>query len=421
MNILLKSARIIAPQSEYHSKSLDILIQNGIISDIADTVSPPEGTEIVQLKNLHVSPGWLDTSVCFGEPGYEDRETITNGLKTAAKSGFTAVLVNPNTYPVADTNADISFLISRSKDHATALHPIGALTAKSESVDLAELYDMKNAGAVAFGDYQVPVSNPNLLKIALQYTSNFGGLVLSFPQENRISGKGVMNEGTTSTRLGLKGIPALAEELQVARDLFLLEYTGGKLHIPTISTARSAELIGNAKAKGLDVSCSVAIHNLFFTDAVLEEFDTSYKVLPPLRGQEDTAALIEGLKNGIIDFVTSDHNPVDVEHKNVEFDHAMYGSTGLESAFGALASLLGAESATQLLSKGRSRFGLMEHLIARGQKADLTLFDPDTEYTFGREHILSTSKNSAFNGQKLKGKVYGCIANGIAEINTKQQ
>ncbi|MGS2738581.1 dihydroorotase [Sinomicrobium sp. M5D2P17] len=416
MNILLKSARIIHPQSEYHSKSLDILIKDGIISEIADTVSPPGDTEIVQLKNLHVSRGWLDTSVSFGEPGYEDRETIDNGLKTAAKSGFTTVLVNPNTFPVADTNADIAFLKSKAQNHTTSLYPIGSLTAKSESIDLAELFDMKNAGAVAFGDYQKPVSNPNLLKIALQYTGNFGGLVLSFPQENKIAGKGVMNEGIISTRLGLKGIPALAEELHIARDLFILEYTGGKLHIPTISTAKSVHLIREAKEKGLDVSCSVAIHNLFFTDEILEEFNTNYKLLPPLRGKKDISALLEGLKEGVIDFVTTDHNPIDTEHKNVEFDHAMYGSIGLESAFGALRTLLDTDTVVTLLSKGRSRFGLEENDILPGQKADLTLFDPDTEYDFSEADILSMSKNSAFTGQKLKGRVYGSIANGKPEI-----
>ncbi|MGS2764760.1 dihydroorotase [Sinomicrobium sp. M5D2P9] len=416
MNILLKSARIIHPQSEYHNKSLDILIKDGIISEIADTVSPPEDTKIVQLKNLHVSPGWLDTSVSFGEPGYEDRETIYNGLKTAAKSGFTAVLVNPNTHPVADTNADIAFLKAKAQDHTTSLYPIGALTVKSESVDLAELFDMKNAGAVAFGDYQKPVSNPNLLKIALQYAGNFGGLVLSFPQENKIAGKGVMNEGVISTRLGLKGTPALAEELQVARDLFILEYTGGRLHIPTISTAKSVQLIREAKEKGLDVSCSVAIHNLFFTDEILEEFNTNYKLLPPLRGKKDTKALLKGLQEGVVDFVTSDHNPIDVEHKNVEFDHAMYGSIGLESAFGALRTLLDTDTVITLLQKGRSRFGLEENDIRPGQKADLTLFDPDTGYDFSESDIFSMSKNSAFTGQKLRGRVYGSIANGKPEI-----
>lgn len=417
MNILLKSAKVIHPQSEYHNKSLDILIREGTISEIADTITPPENTEVIQRENLHVSPGWLDSSVSFGEPGFEDRETIDNGLKTAAKSGFTAVMVNPNTFPVADTNADIAFMKAKAQNHATALYPIGALTAKSEGVDLAELFDMRNAGAVAFGDYKNPINNPNLLKIALQYTRNFDGLALSFPQENKIAGKGVMNEGTVSTRLGLKGIPALAEELHIARDLFILEYTGGKLHIPTISTAKSVQLIREAREKGLDVSCSVAIPNLLFTDEALQEFNTNFKLLPPLRGREDTEALVAGLKEGIIDFVTSDHNPIDVEHKNVEFDRAMYGSIGLESTFGALRTILNTENAVSLLCGGRSRFGIEENDIRVGQKADLSLFDPEGEYTFSKTNILSLSKNSAFIGQNLKGRVYGVISNGRAEVS----
>lgn len=416
MNILLKSAKVIRPQSEYHNKPLDILISNGTISEIAESITPSEETEIVQRRNLHVSPGWLDSSVSFGEPGYEDRETIDNGLKTAAASGFTAVIVNPNTFPVADTNADIAFLKASAQNRTTNLYPMGALTAKSESIDLAELFDMKSAGAVAFGDYKKPVSNPNLLKIALQYARNFDGLVLSFPQENKIAGKGVMNEGSTSTRLGLKGIPALAEELHIARDLFILEYTGGKLHIPTISTAKSVQLIREAKEKGLDITCSVSIPHLLFTDEVLQQFNTNYKLMPPLRSKEDTKALIQGLREGIIDFVTSDHDPIDIEHKNVEFDRAMYGSTGLESAFGALRTIMDTESAVSLLCKGRSRFGIAENDIRVGQKADLSLFDPEEEYTFGESDILSHSKNSAFIDQKLKGRVYGIISNGKSVI-----
>ena len=276
---------------------------------------------------------------------------------------------------------------------------------------------MSNAGAVAFYDYKKPIANPNLMKIALQYASNFNGLVCSFPQENKISGKGVVNEHITSTKLGLKGNPALAEELQVARDLFLLEYTGGKLHIPTISTAKSVELIREAKKKKLDVSCSVAIHNLFFTDDVLADFNTNYKVLPPLRTKDDTDALVAGLKDGTIDMVTSDHNPIDIEFKKIEFDHADYGSIGLESAFGALQNIFTIKKTIDLLVKGKSRFGVENTSINTGNKADMSLFNPETKYTFTRENIQSRSKNAIFEGVTLKGKVYGIISNNKAIIN----
>src|SRR5690606_34676579 len=277
-------------------------------------------------------------------------------------------------------SSDIVFLKERGIGKATSIHPIGALTKNSEGIDLAELFDMKNAGAVAFFDFKKQVSNPNLLKIALLYVQHFDGLIFSFPQDGSIKGTGVAHEGDVSTALGLKGIPALAEELQIVRDLFILEYTGGKLHIPTISTAASVKLIANAKKKGLDVTCSVAIHNLFFSDQELKEFDTHFKVSPPLRSKTDCKALIKGLKDGTVDFVTSDHVPIDIEHKRLEFDNALDGTLGLESAFGALNSLFGAEESVALLTKGRVRFTLEAAAFKGGAKANLTLFDPDEAY-----------------------------------------
>ncbi|WP_299385875.1 dihydroorotase family protein [uncultured Lacinutrix sp.] len=411
MNVLIKSATIIDSKSDFHNTTQDILIEKGKIYKIAETIENTNNYKEINLDNLHVSQGWFDSSVCFGEPGFEDRETIENGLKTAAKSGFTTVAMEANTHPIIDTNASIAFINMKAQNNAVTLLPIGALTKNSESVDLAELYDMSTAGAVAFSDYKKPITNPNLLKIALQYASNFGGLVCSFPQENRISGNGVMNENITSTSLGLKGNPSLAEALQVARDLYLLEYTGGKLHIPTISTAESVDLIRNAKMKKLDVTCSVAVHNLCLTDSELEDFDTHYKVSPPLRTQSDIDALIEGVKDGTIDMVTSDHNPITIESKKIEFDYADYGTIGLESAFGALQTLFSTKKTVQLLTKGKSRFNVESSIIAEGITADLTLFNPDTKYTFTTSNINSTSKNSLFLNKDLKGEVYGIIAN----------
>jgi len=413
MNALLKSATIVDSKSDFHHQTLDILIEDGTISKISKRISNPNNYPEIRLDNLHVSQGWFDSSVSFGEPGYEERETIANGLQVAASSGFTSVVLNANTNPIIDTNADITFLLSKSKNHAVNLLPLGALTKESKSEDLAELFDMHSVGAVGFYDYQKPITNPNLLKIALQYASNFNGLVFSFPQESKISGLGVMNEHVNSTKLGLKGNPALAEELHIARDLFILEYTEGKLHIPTISTAKSVALIRDAKAKGLDVTCSVAIHNLVFTDDALHDFDTNFKVLPPLRTHQDVDALIEGIKDGTIDMVTTDHNPIDIEHKKVEFDHAMYGTIGLESAFGALQTLFTTKKSIQLLTKGKERFSIKTSKIAEGEQADLTLFNPDINYTFTKNDIRSTSKNSCFISKALKGKAYGIVANNM--------
>ena len=412
MNILLKSAKIInALNKDLHLKKRDILVKNGIIEKIAAKITTPKATKVVDLKNLHVSLGWFDSSVSFGEPGYEERETISNGLKTAAKSGFTDVVLNPNTHPAPDSSSDIVFLKNASQGYATNLYPLGTLTANAKGEDLAELYDMGNAGAVGYYDFKLPITNSNLLKIALQYVQNFDGLVYSQPMDTKIAGKGMVNEGTVSTKLGLKGIPALAEELQIVRDLFILEYTGGKLHIPTISTSNSVKIIADAKKKGLDISCSVAIHNLYFTDEVLEEFDTTYKVMPPLRTKKDAKALIKGLNDGIIDFVTTDHIPLNIELKRVEFDNATYGTIGLESAFGLLNQIFDIGKTITFLTKGKERYNLESNNLVEGNKACLTLFNPDGEYIFEKENILSTSKNSMAIGETLKGRVYGIVNN----------
>lgn len=412
MTTLLKSATIIDASSPYHKQQKDILITNGFIDKIANSISAKKEYEVVDLPNLHVSCGWFDTSVSFGEPGYEERETIENGLLTAAKSGFTAVAITSNTHPIIDSKSDVEFLINKGSSSNVRIFPIAALSKNSEGKEMAELYDMKKSGAVAFGDYNKPVSNDNLLKIALQYAQNFDGLILSFPKNNAIAGEGIVNEGVNSTSLGLKGAPALAEHLQIARDLFLLEYTGGKLHIPTISTAKSVQLIKDAKKKGLQVSCSVASHHLALTDDELSGFDSNVKVNPPLRVKSDAKALQKGIKDGTIDMITSDHNPIDIENKKLEFSLALDGTLGLESLFGAVNPILDLETTIEKLTVyPRAVFGLEKTQITKGAKADITLFNPDESYIFSEEHILSTSKNSAFIGKELEGKVYGIYAN----------
>lgn len=409
MKVLLKSVTIIDASSPFHNTVQHIFVDNGRITTISKDPITEKATMV--FEGGYVSQGWTDSSVCLGEPGFEVRETIANGLQVAAKSGFTHVCVNPLTHPVVDNDMGVRYLKEKANGAVCTLHPIGALTKKSNGEDLAELYDMKNAGAVAFGDYKKSINNSNLLKIALQYTQNFGGLVISFANDPQVAGKGVVNEHISATKLGLKGIPALAEELCVARDLAILEYAGGKLHIPTISTAKSVEMIRQAKQKGIDVSCSVAIHNLHFTDEVLDQFDTNFKVMPPLRDAENVKALREALTDGTIDFVTSDHNPLDIELKFKEFDYAHYGTIGLETAFGILSQYVSVQKAVELLTAARKRFGIAQHPIVANAVADITLFTTESVYVFGKEHILSASHNSAFLSQKMKGKVIGCIAN----------
>ena len=418
MITLIKSATIIDSSSPYHQQKKDILIQDGSIKKIDNNIPSKKEYTIVEKENLHVSCGWFDTSVSFGEPGYEERETIKNGLQVAAKSGFTAVAVNANSNPVIDNKAAVEFLIHKAHGYATKLHPIAALTQGSKGVEMAELYDMQQSGALAFGDYKRPIENDKLMKISLLYAQNFNGLIVSFPKNKAIAGEGIAHEGINSTRLGLKGIPALAEELQIARDLFLLEYTGGKLHIPTISSAKSVDLIQKAKKNGLQVSCSVTAHHLTLTDHELHEFDSNYKTNPPLRTNADCKALQKGIKTGVIDIITSDHNPIDVEHKKVEFSEAKDGTIGLESIFGAINSVLTLEDfIDSITSKPRQIFGLAPLTITEGKIADISLFNPEEKYTFAKEHILSTSKNSAFLNKKMKGRVYGVFSNNQLILN----
>ncbi len=413
MNLLIKSAVIIDSKSEYHQQKCDILIQNGIISKIASTIKNKTDAKEIALDNLHISNGWFDTSVSFGEPGFEERETLKNGLITAAKSGFTAVAINPNTNPKTDNNAAVEFLINKASNSPLDIYPIGNLTKNAQGNELAELYDMQNSGAIAFGDYNSSISNANLLKVALQYAQNFNGLVISFPQDNSIALDGLVHEGENSTKLGLKGIPSLAEELQIVRDLFLLEYTGGKLHIPTISTAKSVKLIKEAKKKGLKVTCSVSVHHLTITDDALHNFNGNYKVTPPLRTKKDIKALIKGVQDGTIDIITSDHNPIDIEHKKVEFNNAKNGTIGLESLFGILNKAIDLEILIQCITDNpRTVFGLDKSIIKEGEKASITLFNPKASSIFTEKNIISTSKNSAFINKELEGEVYGIYAQG---------
>lgn len=412
MNLIFKAAKIVDPRSPFHNQIVDVIIEDGIIKKIGTALINPDNFKEIRLDNLHLSQGWFDTSVSFGEPGFEDRETIKNGLHTAAKSGFSGVALQPNTFPIIDNQSQVQFVQSKAILEATELFPIGALTKESAGKDIAEMYDMKKAGAIAFGDYGKSISNSNLLKIALQYVQDFDGLVIALSMDEDLKGKGVVNEGLAATQLGLKGIPSLAEEIQLTRNLNILEYTGGKLHIPTISTEKSVELIRSAKASGLQVTCSVAVHHLVLTEDKLHGFDTRYKVIPPLRSEAVRKSLIAGVLDGTIDLITTDHNPIDIEHKKMEFDLAKDGTIGLESAFGALLTVLPLEVVIEKLTAGRLIFNLQEDVIAEGNRANISLFNPVGNWIFEKENILSKSKNSAFLGIAMQGKAYGIYNQG---------
>ena len=408
MSIILKSAKVINAESKYNGTKQDILISEGKIVKIAKSIEI-DSAQVIKIENLHVSVGWLDSSVSFGEPGYEERETIEHGALVASKSGFTDVILNPNTDPVLDKQTDISFVKLKSKNSTCRIHPLGALSISSKSVDMAELFDMKNAGAVGFYDFKKPIKNSNLLKTSLLYSQSFDSLIMSFPLDESIAKNGKINEGVISLNYGIKGIPNFSEEVQINRDLQILEYTGGRLHIPTISTKKSVELIKNAKSKGLKVTCSVAIHNLIFNETKLKDFDTRFKVLPPLRSENDRLALIEAVDKGIIDLVTSDHTPIDVENKKTDIDNSKFGTIGLESFFGSLLTIFSLEKTIEILTRGKDIFKIEKTTLNEGSLAKLSLFTVSDEYEFSKENILSKSKNSAFLGLKMKGKPIGII------------
>jgi len=412
MNLLVKNAVIIAKNNPLHLKKRDVLIEKGLITKIASSIEIDGEIKVLNKQNLHLSVGWFDSSVSFGEPGYEERETLENGLRTAAKSGFTAVAVNPINHPITDNKPSVMYLINVTKGNITDLFPIGSLTKNADGAEMAELYDMQDSGAIAFSDYKRPINNPSLLKVSLRYAQAFDGLIMSHPQDTLIANNGVANESPAMMHIGLKGNPNLAEELQIVRDIHLLEYTGGRLHIPTISTKQSVKLIRDAQQKGLAVTCSVSAHHLTLTDKELEFYNSSFKVNPPLRTAQDCKALQKGLKDGVINMLTSDHRPIDIEDKKKEFEVAKDGTIGLESFFGAVNTVLGVDDYIDAITTNpRSIFGIKQPIIKEGAKANLTFFNPDVDWTFTTESILSTSKNTAFIGKTMKGEVYGVYNN----------
>ena len=408
MKILLKNATIIDPKGAFHLQEVDVYIQEGKIDAIGTNLAH-EADITVKKDNLHLSMGWFDSSVCFGEPGFEERETLSNGLRTAALSGFTAIALEPETQPTTDSQSAVVQLKNYRSEHPTDIYPIAAFTKGQAGKLMTELYDLQNNGAIAFGDFLRPIKNPELLKTALLYAQRFNAIILSSPQENCIGGNGVAHEGNSSTQLGLSGIPSLNETLQITRDLHILAYTGGRLHIPFVSTAEGVELIRSAKKKGLKVSCSVALANLCYTEEALFGFDTRFKVFPPLRTETDRAALKEGLLDGTIDMVSSHHQPLNKELKQVEFEHATAGTVGLEAAFCLLNTLFPTQKVIQFLTKGRTTFGLKTTKIEEGQPANLSLFTPNGAGKFTAKDLHSTSQNCAFIGHNTQGKVYGSI------------
>ncbi len=411
MDLLIKSAKVIDPNSEFNGSTVDIRIRNGKIEEI-DTELQPQDCEIFERDNLHVSPGWFDMHVNFCEPGLEHKENIESGLSAAASGGFTGVGILPSTSPPIHKKGDVQFILSAADQNIVDVFPIGTISENRLGENIAELYDMHCAGAVAFSDDQKDIANPSLMSRALLYAKNFNGLVMSFPFDSSLCDKGQMNEGTMSTHLGMKGIPNISEEIRVARDIALVKYNDAQLHFNTVSTSQGLEQIREAKIDNVSISCDVAAHQLAFTEDNLETFDTNLKVLPPFRTENDRLELLRGLEDGTIDVICSDHRPEDGENKIVEFEHARFGIIGLETCFAnANTALKNALSIEEIVVKmainPRTIYKLDLPMIKEGFLANLTFFDPDKEWEFQETNIKSNSKNTPFIGTKFTGKALG--------------
>lgn len=415
MLLLLKNVRIVGEKQDKLPK--DILIRDGVIEAIGENLPAEKGATVWASANACVSPGWFDVGIQAGDPGYEHREDLHTAARAAAAGGFTSVACFPNTHPAIHSKSEVLYVKNKTEREPVTFHPIGAVSVACEGKDLAELFDMRSAGAIAFGDGRRAVQDAGLLLRAMQYAKAFDGLIMNEPHHKSIAAGGQMHEGVVSTSLGLKGIPALAEEIIVQRDLKLLEYAEGRLHLHLLSSAKSVALVREAKMAGLPVTASVAIANLCFTDEKLADFDSNWKLLPPLRSQTDTEALLEGLTDGTIDFICSNHAPWDEEAKNLEFPFAEFGMLGMETTFALCRTFLKKQlSLTDIVEKmavaPRHVLGLPLPEIKPGARAELTLFDPDAEWVFGENDIRSKSRNTPFIGQKFTGKVLGIVNKG---------
>ena len=410
MNLIIKKAKIIDPTSPKNGEIADIYISDGKIVSIDKNISV-EGVQVFETSGLHISPGWMDLYSDFADPGYEFRETLQTGASAAAAGGYTDICVVPNTKPAIDQKSVVEYVVQKAKSLPVSILPLGSVTRGAEGKELAEMYDMKLSGAVAFSDGKSSLQSAGILVKALQYLKSFDGVLVQLPDDKSISPNGLMTEGITSTQMGLAGRPEIAEEIAVASNIKLAAYAESKLHLTGISTEGSLRLIKEAKQKKIGVTCSITPYHLVFCDEDVTTYDSNLKVNPPFRNKKDRKALQKAVTEGLIDCIASHHIPQDKDHKIVEFEYAKNGMISLQTVYAVLNSTLPdvpQERWVELLAINvRKILNLPIPTIAEGNEASLTLFQPLEKWTLNLEDVKSHSKNSPFIGQKFTGKPLG--------------
>jgi dihydroorotase len=418
MNLLIKGGRVIDP-SQKIDDTLDVLVVNGLVKEIGKNLTAPADVKHIDASGKYVVPGLIDMHVHLRDPGLEYKEDIISGTRAAVAGGFTSVCCMPNTKPVIDNKAIASYIINKAKtDGFCNVYPVGSITYGLSGDRMSEMGELKESGCVAVSDDGRPVTNPELMRRSLQYAAGIGIMVISHAEELELVGEGVMNEGFTSTELGLKGIPCVAEDIATARDIMLAEYTGAPLHIAHVSTKGSVRIIREAKSRGVRVTCETAPHYFSLTDDAVRGYNTNAKMNPPLREADDVAAIKQGLQDGTIDCIATDHAPHHLDEKDVEFNVAMNGIIGLETSLPLSLKLVeeGVLSLNQLVEKMSCNpsniLALERGSLKAGAAADISVIDPSFEWVVEADKLASKSKNSPWLGQKMKGAAVATVVAG---------